>query len=99
MDDHDKDLHSILTNICELDVCAKTITTPSPTKNGFPSVKDHMITNESKISTSRKKKSLFAMQFDKTHGFVPKPRECGREKILPLNNTRLELFSVLNFLN
>ena len=67
------DLVSILTNICELDISNQLITTPSATPRGFPCVKDFgpVEDGESKLGT-RKKKSLFARQYDKKHQFVPR---------------------------
>ncbi|KAL5251188.1 hypothetical protein ACHWQZ_G016781 [Mnemiopsis leidyi] len=80
LDDHDTDLASILSNICELDVRSKTITTPTATKNGFPSVKDHKISSDSKLTSGGRKKSLFAMQFDKRNNFTPKQKVCTSVK-------------------
>ena len=88
LDEHDSDLESILTNICELDVRAHSITTPSATKHGFPCVKDHQITKDSKMASGGKKKSLFAMQFDKKHNYVPRERKSETAKTRHIGECR-----------
>ena len=80
LDDHDTDLAAILSNICELDVRSKIITTPTATKNGFPCVKDHKVSKDSKLTSGGKKKSLFAMQYDKRHNFTSKQKTSESAK-------------------
>ena len=41
-----------------------------------------------------KKKSLFARQFDKTHNFVPREREKGREQKPGVANVRLVVYFI-----
>lgn len=66
-----------------MDVRDLKITTPAPSKRGFPSVADYQVSGDVKVG-ERKKKSMFAAQFDKTHNFTPRGnKKCEQRRHAP----------------